>query len=201
MKLNVDECSRKHKLGLGSQTQIVLFGSRKKNRQIVRVFICVWCTANRKRFIQRASRARTVKKVCNFPVPSRDVTKQTLSSHYSLPGRVWLVTSRLGTGKLLTFFYTADSAICIEFTVKRIFLKVFRIPITPTLSSNMSMMACIIFSFRWILMRRRGTRRTRGRGWTTWSSGTSSSPSSPPSSKRTRAPTVPSSTSSRRSST
>ena len=28
--------------------------------------------------------------------------------HYSRPGRVWLVTSRLGTGKSLTFFYSVD---------------------------------------------------------------------------------------------
>jgi hypothetical protein len=43
------------------------------------------------------------KKVTNFPVPSRDVTNQALPSldllNYSLPGRVWLVTSLLGTGK------------------------------------------------------------------------------------------------------
>ncbi len=47
----------------------------------------------------------TVKKVSNFPVPSRDVINQTLPSgeyfNYSRPGRV---TSRLETGKSLTFF-------------------------------------------------------------------------------------------------
>ncbi len=51
----------------------------------------------------------TVKKVNGFPVPSRDVTNQTLSGreylNYSWPGRVWLVTSQLGTRKWLTFFY------------------------------------------------------------------------------------------------
>jgi hypothetical protein len=50
----------------------------------------------------------TVKKVSDFPVPSRDVTNQTLSGgeqfNYSRPGRVWLVTSQLGTGKSLAFF-------------------------------------------------------------------------------------------------
>jgi hypothetical protein len=43
------------------------------------------------------------KKVRDFPVPSRDVTNQTLSGreklNYSPPWRVWL-----GTGKSLTFF-------------------------------------------------------------------------------------------------
>jgi hypothetical protein len=50
----------------------------------------------------------TVKKGNNFPVLSRDVTNETLSGrelfNYSRPGRVWLVTSRLGTGKSLPFF-------------------------------------------------------------------------------------------------
>ncbi len=48
------------------------------------------------------------KKSFNFPVPSRDVTSQTIPGreklNYSRPGRVWIVTSRLGTGKPLTFF-------------------------------------------------------------------------------------------------
>ena len=50
----------------------------------------------------------TVKKVIDFPVPSREVTNQTLPGrelfNYSRPGRVWLVTSRLGTEKAITFF-------------------------------------------------------------------------------------------------
>jgi hypothetical protein len=37
----------------------------------------------------------TVKKVSQFPIPSLN---------YSRPRRVWLVTSRLGTAKWLTFF-------------------------------------------------------------------------------------------------
>jgi hypothetical protein len=45
--------------------------------------------------------AYTVKKFIIFPVPSRDVTNQL---HYSRPGRVWFVTSRQGTGKMITFF-------------------------------------------------------------------------------------------------
>ncbi len=48
------------------------------------------------------------KKVSDFPVPSRDVTNQTLpgreSFYYSRPGRVWLVTPWLGTVKFLPFF-------------------------------------------------------------------------------------------------
>ncbi len=55
----------------------------------------------------------TVKKINYFPVPSRDVTDQTLPGrekfNYSRPGRVWPVTSRLGTGKWQTFFYSVDS--------------------------------------------------------------------------------------------
>ncbi len=47
------------------------------------------------------------KKVGDFPVHSRDVTNQTLPGlellNYSRPGRVWLVTSRLGTGESPTF--------------------------------------------------------------------------------------------------
>jgi hypothetical protein len=50
----------------------------------------------------------TVKKDNDFPVPSRDVTNHTLPGreywNYSRPSRVWLVTFRLGTGKLLIFF-------------------------------------------------------------------------------------------------
>jgi hypothetical protein len=47
--------------------------------------------------------------VVGFPVPSRDVTDQTLPGreyfNYSRPGmRVCLVTSRLGMGKSITFF-------------------------------------------------------------------------------------------------
>ncbi len=30
--------------------------------------------------------------------------------NYSLPGRLWLVTSRLGTGKSLAFFYSVELA-------------------------------------------------------------------------------------------
>ncbi len=52
----------------------------------------------------------TVKNVIDFPVLSRDVTNQTLPGrkllNYSLLERVWLVTSRLETGKSLTFFYS-----------------------------------------------------------------------------------------------
>ncbi len=52
----------------------------------------------------------TVKKVITFPVPSRDVTNEALPCrellNYSQPGRVWLVTFRLGTGKIITYFYS-----------------------------------------------------------------------------------------------
>jgi hypothetical protein len=52
----------------------------------------------------------TVKKIRDFTVPSRDVSNQTLPDreklHHSRQGRVWLVTSRLGTGKNITFFYS-----------------------------------------------------------------------------------------------
>ncbi len=53
------------------------------------------------------SSMQTVKKVIVFPVPSRDVTNETLPGrellHYSRPGRVWFVTSRLGTGTRYPF--------------------------------------------------------------------------------------------------
>ncbi len=56
----------------------------------------------------------TVKKFGDFPVPSQDVTNQTLTGseklNYSQPGRVWLVTFRLETGKLLTFFHSLHTA-------------------------------------------------------------------------------------------
>ncbi len=52
------------------------------------------------------------KKVCHFPVPSRDVTDETLHGreklNYSRPGRVSSVTSRMGTGKQLTLFYSVE---------------------------------------------------------------------------------------------
>jgi hypothetical protein len=52
----------------------------------------------------------TVKKFNYFPVLSQDVTNQTLPGrekfNYSWSGRVWLVTSLLGTGKSSTFFYS-----------------------------------------------------------------------------------------------
>jgi hypothetical protein len=51
-----------------------------------------------------------LEKFSSFPVPSRDVTYQTLPGrelfNYSRTGSVWYVTSQLGTGKLLTFFYS-----------------------------------------------------------------------------------------------
>ena len=55
------------------------------------------------------------KKFDDFPIPSpsRDVTNQTLPGwekfNNSRPGRVWLVTCRLGTGKSLTFFYSVPA--------------------------------------------------------------------------------------------
>ncbi len=59
---------------------------------------------------RNAARAHhhTVKKVIVFPVPSRDVINQTLPGRELLiysSGRVWLVTSRLGTGKTITFYF------------------------------------------------------------------------------------------------
>ncbi len=52
----------------------------------------------------------TVKKVSRFPVPSRDVTNQSVPGreklNYFRPGRFWSVTSRLETGKQRIFFYS-----------------------------------------------------------------------------------------------
>jgi hypothetical protein len=53
---------------------------------------------------------KMVKKVSDLPVPSRDVTNQTLPGrvqlNYSWPGIVWLVTSA-GDGKIANLFYNA----------------------------------------------------------------------------------------------
>jgi hypothetical protein len=51
-------------------------------------------------------------KLIVFPVTSRDVANQTI--YYSPPGRVWLVTSRLGTRKIITFFYSVCDASQLE---------------------------------------------------------------------------------------
>jgi hypothetical protein len=68
--------------------------------------ICKWeYTGRDSRFLLHCK-----KNVSDIPIPSRDVTNQTLPGwenlSYSRPGRVWFVTSRLGTGKLITFFYS-----------------------------------------------------------------------------------------------
>jgi hypothetical protein len=67
-------------------------------------------------FVRRSPPPRQVlyctlyEKFNEFPISSRDVTNQTLPGrkqfNYSQAGRVWLVTSRMGTGKLLAFFYS-----------------------------------------------------------------------------------------------
>jgi hypothetical protein len=73
---------------------------------------CLFSLSSSSRLLSSTAYQRlyTVKKVSDFPIPSRDVTYQTLSGgeyfNYSRPRRVWLVTSRLGTGKTLTFFYS-----------------------------------------------------------------------------------------------
>ncbi len=57
----------------------------------------------------------TLKNVSDFPVPSRDVANRT-NLNYSRPGRVWLVTSRLGTGKSETFLYSVWTIVKIIFS-------------------------------------------------------------------------------------
>jgi hypothetical protein len=53
------------------------------------------------------------KEVSDIPVHSRDVTYQTFPGrekfNYSRPGRVWQVTSRLGTEMSLASFYVVSS--------------------------------------------------------------------------------------------
>ncbi len=55
----------------------------------------------------------TVKKASKFPVPTRDGNNQNLPGqeqpNYSRPGRVWLLTSRLGTGNSIPFLQCAHS--------------------------------------------------------------------------------------------
>jgi hypothetical protein len=58
----------------------------KRERQLAETCTCTY------------DRAYTVKKVSNFSVPGR--------VNYFRPGRVWLVTSRLGTGKIANNFFT-----------------------------------------------------------------------------------------------
>jgi hypothetical protein len=61
------------------------------------------------------SKVCTVKKIIVFPVLSRDITNQTHPGReildYSRPGRVWSVTSHLGAGKTITFFYSVYKCI------------------------------------------------------------------------------------------
>jgi hypothetical protein len=56
----------------------------------------------------------TLKKVIDFPVPSRNVTNQTLPDWelktYSRPRRVWYVTSQMGTKELITLTVVVDVA-------------------------------------------------------------------------------------------
>ncbi len=63
------------------------------------------------------------KMVVDFPVPSRDFTSQTLPGrekfNYSRPGRVWLVTSWLGTGKSPTFFYIVGRKVSLQPVCRR----------------------------------------------------------------------------------
>ncbi len=73
------------------------------------------CSVSFKAEIGRVSLALsryTVKKGYRLSRPQRDVTYQTLlggnTLNYSRPRRVWLVTSRLGTGESLTFFYSVS---------------------------------------------------------------------------------------------
>ncbi len=89
-------------------------------------YVCWWCneittsipqTRTRLSVLQAELTINNEKYIANlhckkrlliFPPPARtSLTKLSLASNNfinSRPGRVWLVTSRLGTGKLLTFF-------------------------------------------------------------------------------------------------
>ncbi len=75
------------------------------------LWICVMCNVwwHEEQTPSRLS-VTLLKKVCHFPVPCRDVTYHALPGreyfNYSRLGRVWYLTSRLGTGKSLTFFYS-----------------------------------------------------------------------------------------------
>ena len=108
---------RRH-LGFASSVRSIFFGSRLrvgKSKQTVLRCFPVW--EKRVKFLKKPDllvqqmRACTVKKVIGFPVPSRDVTNQTHPGrellNYFRRGRVWLVTSRLGTVKSITFFYSS----------------------------------------------------------------------------------------------
>jgi hypothetical protein len=85
-----------------------------------------------KQFASMGSRDRyNVKKDIVFTVPSRDVTNQTPpgreSLNYSRLGRVWFVTSRLGTGKTVTFFTVSyDKMRCQDLRFQLLLYAIFR---------------------------------------------------------------------------
>ncbi len=89
----------------GKQTEDIWFGQQKQPKFLMMSFLyrstCY--------LLWSRNYCTLYKKVIVFPVPSRDATNQTLPGweflNYSRRGRVWLVTSRLGTGKTITFFY------------------------------------------------------------------------------------------------
>jgi hypothetical protein len=71
--------------------------------------VSTWFIVNSNFWVQHDFISSAVKKkASDIPVSSRDVTYQTLPGreepNYSRTGRVWYVTSRLGTGMSLTFF-------------------------------------------------------------------------------------------------
>ncbi len=71
-----------------------------------------YCKPKRHYLVLAASHCK--KELAIFPSPAgMSLTKLSLAGkklNYSRPGRVWSVTSRLGTGKRLTLFYSAGAS-------------------------------------------------------------------------------------------
>jgi hypothetical protein len=98
------------------------------------------------------------KKVSDIPDPSCDVTNQTLPGreyfNNSWPSRVWLVTSQLGTGKSLTFFYSVGISYSSPYDVvgkngaKPILLEKKNISTTYLLTVNTAVQKYLILVFK-----------------------------------------------------
>ncbi len=92
----------------GDPSFIGSLGSFCRYQRFLSCLCCFWSAQCN--FFSSLLHTTLVKKVSNFPVPMqpgchwRNSPWVRNDSNYSRPGRVWSVTSQLGTGKRLTFF-------------------------------------------------------------------------------------------------
>ncbi len=109
------------------------------------VLLVLVCASKRRHYTPKKyplSKVHCKKELAIFLSPAgMSLTKLSLGGgklNYSRPGRVWSVTSRLGTGKRLTRFYSVlASCICLPLSVKKLiktptvyFCRIFRVSIT-----------------------------------------------------------------------